>query len=114
MSPIASVLVVAGSALALVGGVGLLRLRTPFARFHAAGKASPVGFLLIAVGASLETGLGGAARLAVAAVALVLTLPVGVHLLFRAVHRTTPTTLEIDELAPAEGRLSSKGSPPVP
>ncbi len=54
--------------------------------------------------AAIETGWSGAARLAVASAALVLTLPVGVHLLFRAVHRTTPRTLAIDELAPAEAR----------
>ena len=40
-----------------------------------------------------------------ASASLVLTLPVGVHLLFRAVHRTTPGNhFEVDELAEAERR----------
>ncbi|MDH3681014.1 MAG: monovalent cation/H(+) antiporter subunit G [Acidimicrobiia bacterium] len=104
MTPIAATLALTGALVALLAGIGLLRFRTPYARFHAAGKASPVAFLLVAAAAAIETGWGGAARLAVASAALVLTLPVGVHLLFRAVHRTTPRTLAIDELAPAEVR----------
>jgi multicomponent Na+:H+ antiporter subunit G len=102
LTPIAAVLSLVGALVALLAGIGLLRFRTPYARFHAAGKASPVAFLLVAAAASIETGWGGAARLAVASAALVLTLPVGVHLLFRAVHRTTPRTLAIDELSSAE------------
>ena len=103
MNPIASVLVLLGAAIAILAGVGLLRFSTPYARFHAAGKASPVAFLFTAAGAAVELGPGGASRLAVAAAAMVLTLPVGVHLLFRAVHRTTPGDhFMVDELAPAE------------
>ena len=99
MTPLATLLILSGSAVALLAGIGLLRFRTPYARFHAAGKASPVAFLLVAAGAGIETGWAGAARLAVASAALVLTLPVGVHLLFRAVHRSSPEyLLEIDEL----------------
>lgn len=104
MSPVAAILAVAGAVLSLLAGIGLLRFRTPYARLHAAGKASPVAFLLVAAAAAIETGWGGAARLAVASAALILTLPVGVHLLFRAVHRTSPRSLEIDDLAPEEQR----------
>ena len=99
MTPLATLLILSGSTVALLAGIGLLRFRTPYARFHAAGKASPVAFLLVAAGVGIETGWAGAARLAVASAALVLTLPVGVHLLFRAVHRSSPEDLlEIDEL----------------
>lgn len=105
MSVIANAAIVAGALLALLAGVGLLRFRTPYARFHAAGKASPVAFLLVALGAGFELGPGSSIRLAVAAVALVLTLPVAVHLLFRAVHRSSSDTpLTVDELAAATGR----------
>ena len=110
MSIIASAFLLAGGFLAMLAGVGLLRFRTPYARFHAAGKASPIAFLLVAIGAGIETGWGGTARLAVASAALVLTLPVGVHLLFRAVHRTSPRTLSVDELAPAEARAAGPHS----
>ena len=112
MNPVASVLVLLGAGLAVLAGVGLLRFNTPYARFHAAGKASPVAFLLAAAGAGSELGLSASARLVVAGTALVLTLPVGVHLLFRAVHRTDPGRhLLVDDLAPAE-RLAEPGDAP--
>ena len=90
MNPAAAVLILAGSLVAVMSGLGLLRLRTPYARFHAAGKASPIAFLIAAIGAGIELGWSASARLTVATAALILTLPVGVHLLFRAVHRTDP------------------------
>jgi multicomponent Na+:H+ antiporter subunit G len=105
MNPVAAAIIATGSAVVALAGIGLLRFGTPYARFHAAGKASPVAFLLVALGAGIELGPGAAARLTVAAVALVLTLPVGVHLLFRAVHRTTSDIrLAVDDLTPAEDR----------
>ena len=104
MNPVASAFVLLGAATMVLAGVGLLRFRSPYARFHAAGKASPVAFLLVALGAAIELGGPAAARLAVAAAALVVTLPVGVHQLFRAVHRSRPRTLRTDELADARRR----------
>ncbi len=102
MSPLAAILILLGATVSLLAAAGLLKFRTPYARFHSAGKASPIAFVLIAAGASIETGWAGAARLLVASAALVLTLPVGVHLLFRAVHRTsTDDRPEIDELGSA-------------
>jgi len=99
----ASVLMLAGGAIALLAGVGVLRFSTPYARFHSAGKASPMAFLVTAAGAGLELSAGGAVYLVIAALAMTLTLPLGVHLLFRAVHRTTPGDhLVVDELADSE------------
>lgn len=106
MNPVSAILILLGSLTAVLAGVGLLKFSTSYARFHAAGKASPVAFLLVAAGASIELGWGAAAQLLVASTAMILTLPVGVHLLFRAVHRTTPGDhLLVDELRTAE-RLS--------
>jgi multicomponent Na+:H+ antiporter subunit G len=105
VNPVTEVLLLLGAGLALLSGVGLLRFTTPYARLHAAGKASPVAFLVVAVGALPEVGAAGAARLAVAVAAMLVTLPVGVHLLFRAVHRTTSGRhLRIDDLAAVERR----------
>ena len=64
MSPVAAAFVLLGSFVSLLSGIGMLRFRTPYARFHAAGKASPIAFLLVAVGASLETGWAGAGSMA--------------------------------------------------
>jgi len=103
MSPIATVFLLAGSLVSVLAGIGLLKFATPYARFHAAGKASPVAFILVAVGAGIELGWAPSALLFVAVAAMVLTLPVGVHLLFRAVHRATPGDhLVVDELRVAE------------
>lgn len=106
MNPLSAALVLVGAGLALVASLGLVRLRTPYARFHAAGKASPVAFLAVAVGMGIELGGGVAARLLLAAAALTVTLPIGVHLLFRATHRTGAGGEVVpDELGhPAPGR----------
>ena len=50
MSPVAAAFVLLGSFVSLLSGIGMLRFRTPYARFHAAGKASPIAFLLVATG----------------------------------------------------------------
>ncbi len=99
MSIIASLFMLGGSLLALLAGIGLLRFKTPYARFHASGKASPIAFLVVSVGAGLELGLSGAGYLIVASTAMMLTLPVGVHLVFRASHRSVGSPrLSTDEL----------------
>lgn len=107
MSTGASLFFLVGSLVALLAGVGILRFSTPYARFHAAGKASPIAFIVVALGAVIELGFTGAAQMLIAAIAMTLTLPVGVHLLFRAAYRTTSNDhLVIDDLADAEGTRS--------
>ena len=66
-------IILAGSLVAVLAGIGLLRFSTPFARFHAAGKASPVAFIVSAIGASFILGWAGAALLLTASFAMVLT-----------------------------------------
>ena len=110
MTVVAGVIMMAGGAVAILAAVGLHKFSTPYARFHAAGKASPVAFLVAALGASLTLGWAGSALLLIASAAMILTLPVGVHLMFRAVHRTTTPTLEIDDLAPAEQTARNRTS----
>ena len=106
MNGIASAFILLGAFVALLAGIGLLTFTTPYARFHAAGKASPIAFLLVAIGAGIEVGAKGAAELAIVAIALLLTLPPSTHLLFRATHRATVSQhLRTDELAPAEREL---------
>lgn len=108
MNVVASAFILLGAFVALLAGIGLLRFNTPYARFHAAGKASPISFLLVAIGAGIEVGARGAVELAIVAVALLVTLPASTHLLFRATHRTTVSRhLRIDELAAAERELAA-------
>lgn len=106
MNPVTSVLLLLGAVVALLAGIGLLTFNSTYARFHAAGKASPIAFLLVAIGAGIEVGVRGAAELAIVAVALLLTLPASTHLLFRATHRTTDSVhLSVDELVEPEREL---------
>lgn len=98
MTVLSSLLMLAGALVAVLAGIGILRFSTPYARFHAAGKASPVAFVITALGAALIAE-EGAGILIFSAIAMVLTLPVGVHLLFRAAYRTTNNDhLIVDEL----------------
>jgi multicomponent Na+:H+ antiporter subunit G len=107
MNPVTSVLLLLGALVALLAGIGLLTFNTSYARFHAAGKASPIAFLLVAIGAGIEVGVRGAAELAIVSVALLLTLPASTHLLFRATHRTTESDhLSVDELLGPERQLA--------
>jgi len=110
MAFLSGLITVLGAIIGLIAGVGLLRLKTPYARFHAGGKASPVAFLVTALGAGLALGVASAAYLAIAAAAMVVTLPVGVHLLFRSVHRTTESEhLLHDDLRTAMRERMAKG-----
>jgi len=107
MSVVSSVFILLGAFVALLAGIGLLTFSTPYARFHAAGKASPIAFLLVAIGAGIELGAEGAAELAIVSAALLITLPASTHLLYRATHRTTVSGhFRVDELAAAERELA--------
>ena len=107
MTLIANALMLIGGLIAILAGIGVLRFSTSYARFHAAGKASPVAFIVTAAGAGIQLGAAGAAYLLIAGAAMALTLTVGVHLLFRAVHRTsTNDHLVTDDLAAAERHQS--------
>ena len=63
MNVFAIVMLLIGAALALLAGIGMLSFSTPYARFHSAGKATPVAFLAVALGAATEVGWSGAASL---------------------------------------------------
>ena len=56
MNVVSSVFILLGAFVALLAGIGLLTFNTPYARFHAAGKASPIAFLMVAIGAGIEVG----------------------------------------------------------
>ena len=59
-----------------------------------------MAFLVTAIGAGIALGWTGFASLMVAVLAMVFTLPIGVHLLFRADHKDGQNGhLMIDELA---------------
>ena len=112
MSVLADVLICAGCFLVFLAAVGLHRFGDLYGRIHSASKATSGGLVLVAAGAVIHLG-GSAARveLIVATVLLVITTPVGVHLLARAAHRRgnpKPRNLSIDELADSETRPTAE------
>lgn len=109
MTVVAALLLLGGSALAALAGVGLIRFGSTAARLHAAGKASPVAFILVALGGALELGAVGAARIAVSVAVMMVTLPVGVHLLFRSLFAdddSDPQNPTVNRSLPVEERKS--------
>lgn len=82
---IAAILVLVGGFFSLVAGIGLYRLPDLYLRMHAATKAGTLGggIILIAVAFhSQETEV--IARAAVGVIFLLITAPIGAHLLGRA------------------------------
>lgn len=84
-----------GAAWCILAAVGTLRLRDSLARVHAATKATTLGLALVLIGASLSSPLDVAVKLLLAMALVVLTAPVGGHLMGRAVDRN-PGEAEVD------------------
>jgi multicomponent Na+:H+ antiporter subunit G len=79
------VLLLAGSALVLIGSTGLLRLPDFFTRLHAAGITDTLGAALILFGLAFQADSGWVAvKLVLALVFLCFTGPVATHALARA------------------------------
>jgi len=100
---IASALLLAGTALAIVAGVGLNRFPDVFARMHAATKPATLGLLLVLLGAALRVSdPGDVAKLLLVGLLQFITAPIGAHMIGRAAYRAgtelSPDTV-VDELA---------------
>lgn len=79
------VLIVIGSAFALVASIGLLRFPDFYSRMHAASKAGTLGSGLLLIGMSFVAEDGAVAARAIAGfVFLLLTAPISAHLLAKA------------------------------
>jgi multicomponent Na+:H+ antiporter subunit G len=106
---VSSALLLVGVALAVVAGIGLVRLPDVLSRMHAATKPATLGLLLVAVGAALQVDDGSSrAKLLLVAAFQFLTSPVAGHMIGRAAYRSgTPGVerLVVDE-------LRSDGPPP--
>jgi multicomponent Na+:H+ antiporter subunit G len=91
-----------GGLFTLVAGIGLLRLGDVFLRLHASTKAGTMGAGLIGVALALAAqDAGVASRAVICVVFLLLTAPVGAHLIGRAAAR---------ELTPPDARNPADGA----
>ena len=93
MDTVSGILIVAGSALAMIGGIGAVRFRDLYSRMHAAAKAPTLGLVLVSLGAAIaiDTLLAYTTLLLVVILQL-LSSPVGAHALSRAVTSPEPGT----------------------
>lgn len=92
---ISGTLHIAGAALVLLAGVGVLRFPDLYSRMHAATKAATLGFLLVAVGTAIELE-GNLAKLVLAVLLVFITAPVAAHLLGRSAYRADRIDVPID------------------
>jgi multicomponent Na+:H+ antiporter subunit G len=115
VSVVGDVLMVAGAAWAVVATVGTLRFDDALGRMHAATKSTTLALLLVLAGAALRRGGAAAATLALVGLLVLVTAPVGAHMLGRALHRRPGRARlridTVDELAEPPARA---GQPPLP
>lgn len=101
MNVLGNVLILLGSILTMIGGIGAVRFPDVYSRMHAAAKAPTLGLLLVAIGAAIDihTSLGICALILVVVLQL-LSAPLGAHAISRATHRHGHVDLDdIDDLA---------------
>jgi multicomponent Na+:H+ antiporter subunit G len=105
---VASAAILVGSVLALLAGIGLVRLPDVFARIHAATKPATLGLALICLGAALtDAALSDVAKLVLVVALQFFTAPVGAHMVGRAAYHAGGLLHEgtvLDELSAAERR----------
>jgi multicomponent Na+:H+ antiporter subunit G len=86
---VAGVALLLGGAFTLVAGLGLVRMPDVFMRMHASTKAGTLGAGLVGLAVALTADEPGVASRAIGCVAfLLMTGPVGAHLIGRAAARS--------------------------
>jgi multicomponent Na+:H+ antiporter subunit G len=94
------VLIVAGSAFVVIGGLGLLRLPDFYTRIHAAGITDTLGSWLIVIGLILHEGFSlNSAKLVMLLLLLLATSPLASHALAKAAYLRGLDPLQGRELA---------------
>lgn len=100
---IAMTCLVAGAALALCAGIGLVRLPDVLTRMHAATKPQTLGLLLILLGVAIRLDSPSATGMILVVAAFqLLTAPVSSHMVGRATYRARfvpQERLAVDELS---------------
>jgi multicomponent Na+:H+ antiporter subunit G len=106
---LSAALLLAGVALSVVAGVGLVRFPDVFSRMHAATKPATLGILLVGSGAALRVDESSDALKILLVVAFqFVTAPVAAHMIGRAAYRTGAGAVdqlvvdELPELPPAD------------
>lgn len=87
---IIGVLIIVGAAFAVIAAIGVLRLPDVLIRMHASTKAGTLGSGLILLAVAIHWGdeLGVTIKVIAAIIFLIVTAPVGAHMIGRAAYRT--------------------------
>lgn len=86
---VAAVLILTGVALSLAAAIGVVRFPDLYARMHAATKPATLGMVLLLIGVGFRLrDPSDVAKLALVALLIFLTAPVGAHMIGRAAHST--------------------------
>ncbi|MFD6949642.1 Na+/H+ antiporter subunit G [Nocardiopsis sp. TSRI0078] len=106
---VAVLCILAGAALSLVAGVGLVRFPDLLSRMHTAAKPQVLGLLLVLVGIGIrlvpvETNVFNVGTLILVALFQVVTIPVAGHITARVGYRTG----RIDESLMARDELAAR------
>ena len=92
LDAVSIVFIALGTMMAIVAAVGMFRLPGTTMRMHAATKPATLGVLACAIGAALQVGdAASVAKIAVIVVFQFITVPVGAHMLARAITREGTT-----------------------
>lgn len=102
-----AVLLLVGTILGALAGLGLHRFESMYARLHASTKPATLGLLFVVTATALGLGDGGAAgKLALVALLQFVTAPIAGHAIARAAHRSGESMgpqAVVDELREREG-----------
>lgn len=91
-----AVLILVGAVFTLIAAIGLVRLRDPWSRMHAASKPQLLGLFLMCCGIGVEIWEFQWVLIGVVVIILqMITVPVSSHLIARAIDRTHRSGVEV-------------------
>ena len=101
-STISGIFAIAGAALVLLAGLGVVRFPDVYSRMHAATKATTLGIALVAASGAIALDDTAVAKLLLATVLIFVTAPVSSHLVGRSAYRAERIEIRLqagDDLA---------------
>lgn len=108
MTVVGDLLQVLGAAWAVLAAAGVLRFDDVYGRMHAATKSTTLALLIVLAGAGVHLGGADAGKLGLAGLLVLVTAPVGAHLIGRAVHRSPgEVRIRIDTVDELEAKTTA-------
>jgi multicomponent Na+:H+ antiporter subunit G len=113
MTVVVGLLLIFGTSLMALTGLGLVRMPDVFTRMHAATKSASLGVALLLLAAALAfRDLGVVTKAVVTVVFIFLTAPVAAHLLGRAAYARRVLLWEHSVMDEGRDHIAADGKPP--